>query len=288
MNSGDMKQVIEKVTEQERSIATLQKPQKLEVSGIPPFFTVFWDGNKKSIECFQTPIGHRAYKAADLADLARLINEFAGRTRELPGVAGGPVTLEHPLVFVFVLDGTVHAILDEKGDRRDRIYLKFLQSEGIIKLREIDGQWLSQVEMLDALRTDINGRYDPNILPLVRRIKFKNDSSGNSEVTMGRVSMGKSIEAAVAGIDGDFPDDVLVELPIYDEFIDENGNAIRFGVSCSLDVDPANQKIRLSCKAGQLAKVMLDADTKMMQAIAAKVEHTNVKIFRGAPSAPTS
>lgn len=284
--SSDMKAVIDVVAQKEQEIARRDKPQKLDLAGMPPNHTALYHSTGNRIDVFVPPVGHRSYRAADLADLARLINEFAGRTVSRGSDQNGaPSSIETPLVFVFVLNGTVHVILDEKGDRRDRLSLSFKPSDGWNELHTIDGEWQKQAAMVDALRTKINGRYSPEIVPLIRKIKFKSDSSGSSEVTTGRVSMGKSIEAAVSGLDGDFPDDVVVELPIYDEFIDENGNALRFGVSCSLDVNPADQTIRLACKAGQLAKALLDADTKMMQAIAAKVTCQNVKIFRGTPSA---
>lgn len=283
-----MKAVIDVVAQKEQEIARRDKPQKLDLAGMPPNHTALYHSTGNRIDVFVPPVGPRSYRAADLADLARLINEFAGRSLGERAVLGETTPDDKPLVFVFVLNGTVHVILDEKGDRRDRLSLSFKPSDGWNELHTIDGEWQKQAAMVDALRTKINGRYSPEIVPLIRKIKFKSDSSGSSEVTTGRVSMGKSIEAAVSGLDGDFPDDVVVELPIYDEFIDEYGNALRFGVSCSLDVNPADQTIRLACKAGQLAKALLDADTKMMQAIAAKVTCQNVKIFRGTPSAPSA
>lgn len=255
-------------------------PTKFEAKGDPAHVTRFWNHETKAMVMIEAPVPDRRYVAGDVGDLARLVTEFAGRAAATDGTEAAPV-------FVWVYEGSVVVVLDETGTRRERITLKLTEADGFAALKANDGVWLPQKGMIELLRTSIDGEYvPPNIVATFRKLKFTASSEGNAEIRVGRANLGKSVEAAVAGIDGDLPEDLTITLPLYDDLLDPQDKASvarRFQIVCSVDVNLAEEKIRIDTKAGQIARAVLDADTFVMTRLGELIKGENVRIFRGKP-----
>lgn len=283
----NMKQLIDSITAMAKEVGGSKAPTAFNLPGKPGYVTHYWDHAASKLVEYVSPIPDRRYTASDVADLSRLVNEFSGRLPEP----------EKNVSFVWVNDGSVVVVIDEKGDRRERIVLNLARFGGFDCLKTISGKWLGQSEMIETLRSGINGEYAypgqtaVNLVALLRKIKFKQNADGKSEVASGRASLGRSIEAEVVGIDGtSFPDEVNVTLPVYDDFLrsdfsaGDSGNACEtFTVACTFDVNLQEQTFKLAVKAGEIRRVLLDADTRLQQRIAAGVTTKNVQIYRGKP-----
>lgn len=306
-DTADMKQLIGEVRDMCGRANEAAPPLRMQLPAFPDHVSPMWFAGSKELKMVEAPLPPRKYVAADVGDMVRLVNEFAGRlgpklvmlrSGGLSGT-GDPapakpdddvVTSDEAGLFVWVFQGLVVAVLDERGSRRERITLKLATSDGWDALNKADGQWISQKEMLELLRTGINGQYVPsNIVPLIRSLKFSSNSEGKSEIVgAGRANLGKSIEAAVAGAEGDIPDDMAITLPLYDDFLNDASKVDQVGpelftVNCSFDADPEKLKLKIDTKAGEIARVQLEADTRLMQRLASGIKAGNVRIFRGKP-----
>lgn len=250
----------------------------IEVFGgrFPKNKMLVWNHETKKMEEIAVPPPSRLYKAAEVEDLNRLVNEFASRAKDAA-----------ERTFVWVSNGHVDVVLSETSDRLDRVVLQYKPTDAFKGLQEINGKVLNQKNLIEALRTKIDGEYSPaNLLATVRKIKFKQDSSGSSEVGAGRASMGRSIESEVAGLTDPIPEDIAITVPVYDDLVNEYGGVHQAMIRCSLDVDPTEQSFRITAKAGEVSCALSDADRLIINRINAGVNKdrpagATIAIFRG-------
>ena len=253
--------------------AAAPKPPQLVPLPEPGHIYALFDPDTKKLERHEARVAPRLYRCGHVEDVAKLINVFLARE-------------ETSDVFAFVQNGGVCVILNEKGDRRDRLVMNLTPSWPWKAL--CVGGAFSQAAFIRHLRVTLNAQYQPDdIVTAVRKLKFGSTSDGRSEVQTGRASMGKSVEAHVAGMDaGDLErfEDMTVTLPIYSDLLDPNQEyrVVTFGVECALDINVEEQKFALIPKAGELERVLLAADRRVMDTIAVGVSDLKrVHIFRG-------
>lgn len=256
-----------------------------------------WDASAKKLEIRTAATPPRDYRAGSVEAVVKLVDEFVGRGGEELGRVvheDGELTkiTREKIVFVFVQDGLIQVILDEMGDRKERVSLSLTMAPAFKILRDLSRQavWFKQKEMIDLLRTEIAARYVPeNLLSTLRVLKMQTTAKGDSQVKTGRESMGRRVEAQVAGLEGDDLEElenVTVTLPVYLDLLDPafDYRVVEFRVECSFDVDVVESKFRLKPKAGQIERVLLEADRRVMQDIEADLkDRANVRVFRGTP-----
>lgn len=241
----------------------------------PPGTYGLWNPANKQLEIKLGATPPRQYEAGSVEAVVKLIDELGAADKQ---------------AFVFVKEGRIETILDERGDRRERVRMRLTPATAFTALRANNG-WLGQKAMIEFLRTNLNAKYDPaSLLTTVRALKFDSTTSGESTVRTGRESMGKNVSARVAGLTGEDMEDmenVTVTLPVYVDLLDASKSyeLAEFSVGCSFDIDVQEAKFRLRPKAGEIERALLEADRRIMDDITANVKDaTRVRVFCGVPN----
>lgn len=247
-----------------------------------------WKPHEKTFEIRVAATPPREYRAGSVEAVVKMLDEFMSRKAHS---SSGDINL-YDMAFVFVQDGLITAVLNETHDRKERVTFSLTMAPAFRLLRKMAEHpyWAGQKATIDLLRTELNAKYVPdNIVTTLRTLKFNSDASGESVVKTGKESMGRQVEAKIAGLDGgelDALENVLVTLPVYTDLLDpaREYRVIEFSVDCAFDVDVTENKFRLKPKAGEIERVLLEADRRIMNDIDANLkDRTRVRVFRGAP-----
>lgn len=184
----------------------------------------------------------RAHSLGRLDDLITLANRFAGKgedgeSAELNG-DGNP-----PKVVVWYDAEKVVAVLDDAGHRVETATLSLKQSDAFRRVCGLraNPSWMEQKDFIRLLRIDLAGTLDPvHLLNVVRKVRFENGVATTSEARHARESLGRTIAAAASG-EGEIPEEVTLELPVYST----PGLSFRLALRCAVEVDPARGAFRL-------------------------------------------
>ncbi len=136
-------------------------------------------------------------------------------------------------------------LVTDDQDRREQVTLPLAFATVFDKLRSLNSHEtarMDQATLIRLLRREL--RKSPNasvLLAAVRKIKFRQASSGHSDFTHGNESMGNAIEAEVSGAD-DIADMLVVPTNIYSNPGEEQ---IVFQVTLDLEIDVQKQKFVL-------------------------------------------
>lgn len=219
-----------------------------------------WDDQRPTIERMVAEPKPRAYKAGTLDGLVDQVKYMAGLSDKKP--------------VVFVGGRAVRVVLDENGDRRDRVGLDMRDSEPFSALHDnvIDGVdqrgliWLLRTIFKDAL-------VEADVLPVVRSLRFASNSDGHSNIKVGNESMGKSIDAQAAGADGvDIPETLTFRIPIYREMRSPDGKEFTADIECALDVNLMDRTFRVKPVAGSLESAWNDANAWITNLLRCELE----------------
>jgi hypothetical protein len=110
--------------------------------------------------------------------------------------------------------------------------------------------------MIRRLRVDLPGaERRTELLSTVRKIKFRQSTSGEDDIQHGKESLGRAIEAQVTG-SGDIPETVVVTGPVY---CNHGEREQSYAVGLDLEILPSEQKFRLCPVPDELDKAARDA-----------------------------
>jgi hypothetical protein len=193
---------------------------------------------------FDLPEPPRAHSLGRLDDLIDLANRFAGKSGD--DAEAGPVELGDGMsatVVVWYDADRVVAVLDDAGHRVEHATLALHPSDlfaRVVALRKSPG-WLDQKDFVRLLRIDLAGTLDPvHLLNVVRRVRFEAGQVTSGEVKRDKESLGREITSRVSA-EGEIPEEVTLDLPVYST----PGVAWRYGLRCSVEVDPTRGTFRL-------------------------------------------
>lgn len=277
----DFSDSIQKIADMAKVATGLQTaPHVMSVPGQAKHLVRIWDPHTKTLTLEELAPEKRDYKAASIQSLIGVIGEFAPK-----GPEGQPDPASTLDVWAWVNKGNVVVQIHQSGDRRERITLNLQRSDAFKAIETLGkGGQVNQRTLLDYLRTQINCPHTPDLLPLVKRLKFNVSTAGDSTVGNGRESMGKRLEAEVAGLDGgSMPELVTFEVPLYDDLFDEKGEVIRRSIECSFDVNTVEQSFALKPRAGEIEKALRELDQYLIDQIKFGVA-SSVRVFRGVPN----
>ena len=186
----------------------------------------------------------RYYFATGVEDLCRMAMHFQ----------------EEKEITLFCSRAGVVGIMDEKGDRRDRIRCELDLSSPMKTLIHLEANDIQadQRQFLNMLRVQlgVDQRSTPtNLVARVRALKFTSSGNGVSVIANSGDSFGKTVQAQTLGMDGqEFPDTVIIAVePI-------EGVEFSWGVTCAFDIDSVSQKFRLKPIAGECEKAIQKAE----------------------------
>lgn len=214
-------------------------------------------------EEFEVPPPFRAHQVASLVDM------FAYASHAEKGV------LWHSLLeVVLILDDT---------DRRDRVTLPLTMSEGWKRLRSLERpevQSLTQKDLIKLLRCYLAA--SPATVAIFRKLEFNTQIKGAGDFQKSRESLGKQIEAEVQGTVG-LPDDLLVEVPIYDTV----GERQTYTVQLLLDYDAQNQRILVMPEPGAIAEAedshQADIHQRLTAGVGGNDGSAGIPVYHGSP-----
>jgi len=181
--------------------------------------------------------------------------------------------LPSPKPAVFVGEERVTAILDETGDRRDRVVMPLTYTGQFAALKGLAAQRLcmGQDTFIDFLRIELAGCVSADVSGIFRQLKFTNNSNGESSYETGRQQISRSVLREIAaGTDehGDprsIPDEININLLVYEQTW---GDAIKWNVACAVVIDFDKGKFTLIPLAGELNKVRLLTQNNLAEHIA--------------------
>lgn len=263
---------------------------------------------------YQTKPRIRNYKALSLASFAAIVTSFsvgqsASRGESLAETAGTVRTVEksdkdgtfslappiavRPRLFVFVGPKSVVALLDEAdGIETVRFDLETSDNwKAIERLTDVPdegdeaGGPFLQKDLIDFLRREVNGEYEPpNIVQKLRAVKFTKAVAGDSTVQNGRESMSRSVLTELVGVD-QIPDEMVAEVPFYENARTNDGALIEVGVTLCIDTDLAKEAFYLRPKAGEMAAAREFAMNKIAVALRETFAgYGDITVFVGSPT----
>jgi hypothetical protein len=235
------------------------KPIDLETDD-PRSKTFVIGGNVTEVE---TPVPPRNHNVNSLEDFAKFVAECSPED-----------------CVVFYDESVVVGILDNDGHRVERVAFVLSQSDQFDTIEALNGTscWKNQKDFVRLLKIDLAGAIPPvDLLEVVRRVKFENGTTVKSEVGRARESLGREIRSQVE-TEREVPEGVVVWVPVYKSL----GEREKFGVECSVEVDPLMGTFRLAPLPDEVERVQHLA----MASIRRRLEESlpdGVPVFYGSP-----
>jgi len=175
---------------------------------------------------------------------------------------------------VFVGDTSIEAVFDDRGGRRDVLRMPLSKTASIAWLEEAaDGYSMGQRDLEWLLRSDFAERVAPaTLLPTVRKLRFKRNESGESDISHGRESMGRAIEMEVAGVEsGDLPEEIVLQTSVYEAIASSEEPPV-FPVRCAFRVNVDDGTFTIRPLEGEVVRAVSSANRYLAESIASKVE----------------
>lgn len=254
------------------------------------YFTVTRFDDKGSCQVITCrPDRIRRYVANGTSSLVSLVKAFCrrksdGRSDPKPSLPPGHETALPKISskFVFVDRDAIVALLDE-ADGHERVTFELERTEQYEAVCALEGGPLTQRDIIDLLRRRINGEYEPDLLPELRKLKFNKSDAGDSTVESGKSSMSRTVLAEIKGTDT-LPDSFTITVPMFSNVRSSDGTPYHVQIECCLDVDLLQERFIVRPKAGEIARVeelVLDMIRGDLEAEFLDVEL--VSVFLGSP-----
>lgn len=223
------------------------------------------NGPDGGVKLVRKPPATRSIRAGSLQDIADISKYYEGDGKKQ---------------VIYVGEKSVVLVLDEQ-DRRERVTFDLLANPAWLALEGLGGEgagWLSQREMIDLLRVEINGDFTPaTLVATLRSLKVTKSSDGESTIKTGKESLARSTIAALSGIEGEIPEDVAVGTSVYCN-VRVDGQLIPCRVALDLATDMAEGTFKLRPKAGELERCGDEAIAAIVAQLKALV---SVPVFAG-------
>ena len=184
------------------------------------------------------------------------------------------------VVIWYSRDGIVMLFNDDT--RRDVATLTLEYSPQITSLQAMESQKaMNQAAIVRLLRVVFRDCLSQagNLIDILRKIKFRKNEAGGSDIAQGKSSIGRSIQAELSG-EGVIPDEVILDVPVF------LGQPWRASVLCVLEADPANECFTLMPMAGAIEQAIRSGEEKMAIALdsaLAATQASGVQRYYGTP-----
>ncbi len=175
-------------------------------------------------------------------------------------------------------------ILTDDGDRRDRVTVEMLKTKQVLALLELDAKRpkYGQREFLFFIRTVLTkGAFptNPSLIDSLRVVNFEAQEKAEGNLQRGKISVGKSLNAAVAGLDA-VPEFLVVEIPLFDNpFLTDT-----FPIECALEIYEDEKKFQLFPLPGEVEAAFCSAEAKLSKNIRDLLgTESKVPVYYGKP-----
>jgi hypothetical protein len=222
--------------------------------GVEPshvYFTRRPDGGLERHEAEPGPVAYRFFT----------LDDFAKGVRDLGGADVGKRGA------VFAGRGAVVAVLDEGGDRRDRLSMELPQSHefrGLARLGE-NRTIFKHDAFIRLLRVDLAGCLEDGVLATFRNVKHENNQAGASVVGTGKESVSLDVRRNLLFDGKDAPDEITVSVHVYRDLPDLFDDDARVPIRCVVEVDVLAPAFTLIPLAGECERAQRDTDSRIQE-----------------------
>lgn len=146
----------------------------------------------------------------------------------------------------------VQLVVHDDEYRADTATLEFSETAGWQTVKALGPKvWFDQAAFVRFLRIDLKGLTENDVLlDRVRSLTWRTGSTTNQAVGFGKASLGRAIEAEVKS-GGDIPEEVALNVRVHNN----PGEDERFTVRCAVEINEAEQKLRLVPFPDEIARV---------------------------------
>lgn len=139
---------------------------------------------------------------------------------------------------------------------------------------------LAQAALIAALRTTFAGTLGqhPDLLAVLRKVRFNLNQSTVGEVSHGKASLGKTIEGEVYGTAA-IPETITLNIPVY---VHPFLGAVRVDVVCAMDPDAATGQFRVIPLPGQI-EAACEIGAQAIAGILRENLTAEIPVYFGAP-----
>lgn len=184
------------------------------------------------------------------------------------------------LPVVWFSRNAVTLFLDD-SNRRNRITLKLSLHPQLKDLQTLEHSqtWHDQKSFVRLLRVKLAGCLQPenNALETFRRIRFKKVDEGSIAILHTKSSIGRQIEAEIAGA-SIIPEELLLMVPVFEGPLSEHS----FPIRCAVETDPAKEAFQLIPFPGEIEKAICAAEKKIGRLLRGDMGE-EIPIYYGTP-----
>ncbi len=223
-----------------------------------------------------------AGKLTEIKIPRRFSHDIVGRLGDLVAIAKREAVAGRKPIVWHCLAGVILQC-DEDASRawpdQDRAVMRFKLANAFQRLRTINGASLSQADLVHVLRVDWRGHViEPDFLAAVRSIKFRRAVSGYSDIQQGKESLGRDVENEVTGAAA-IAETIHLQLPVYSN----RDLDAEFPVAVDVDVDPQNERFRLSTVGDEMVQIEAAAGAKVRDQLVQMIGAAPVQLYEGCP-----
>jgi hypothetical protein len=134
----------------------------------------------------------------------------------------------------FVEEKSITIVIDREKTVCDSAKLVLRPSSEMLALQKLLSGPVSQKELIAMFRGPLAKAIKPHYLPAFRGIQFRSVTNSDRNQS----SLGRSVELEVSSTSGTIPDEIVLEMPVYDPAIAELGLAsINLAVEVNFDTE---------------------------------------------------
>ncbi|MEO1063772.1 MAG: hypothetical protein AAFZ07_20330 [Actinomycetota bacterium] len=231
------------------------------------------------------PSGHHEVRRAEpgaRCHQLRSVEEVGGFVTEATERLGGV----SPTVW-YDEDGVVVVLDDGPGEHREHrceVVLDWSPEFRLLRaLGGLDGgspRALSQRELIVTLRTRFAACLDDagrELIRVLRTIRFSDVSGGNATVETGRESLGRDLESEVRSEAGDIPDEVVLDVRIFDDPALQRRQTVR----CLLEINTREVTFELLPYGDEVERVIEDQLVAIRTLLEAGLD--GIPVYAGRP-----
>lgn len=223
------------------------------------------DGTTKEIG--GKPIWRR-HKASDLDTIVRFAMRFDELTDVFPAV--------------WYNRAAVVCLIDDE-DRRERVQFDLAFSPQLVRLQELEKQPLLDnraiVFLLRTVFKNCLGRV-PNLVELLRTVKWEGSSDGVADIQRGKSSVGTSARIAMESAKGTIPEYVVLTVPIF------SAGSLAYvieDVECVVEPIEESKSFKFFPVPGALELAIAKAESAVRITILEGLKESEVPVYYGTP-----